>query len=272
VHVWTNRPIWPQGIARPAPVAPPASLDWATWLGPADIDWGYHSDYAHFNWRGWLPFGSGAVGDMGAHLIDFPVWALQPGLPTRIETRHTRWGNIPNPPGVTGPAQHASYPLGCVVHYEFGKAKGGPLHLTWYDGGLMPATPASFPAGVKMTPDGGVLFVGTKGMIMNETYGEKPTLIGKGLEEAAAKIPRTLPRIQGGMSNHEMNFIRAIRGEEGISCPFEYAVPLNETMNLGVVALRTEQPIEYDGVAGRITNNADANKFLSRQYRKGWEL
>lgn len=268
VHVWTNRPIWPQGIDRPAPMAPPASLDWQTWLGPADINWGYNPDYGHFNWRGWLPFGSGAVGDMGAHLIDFPVWALQPGLPTRIETRHTRWGNIP---GVS-PAEHASYPLGCVVHYEFGHAKGGPVHLTWYDGGLMPATPAAFPPGVKMTPAGGVLFVGTKGMIMNETYGEKPTLIGKGLEEAAKKIPRTLPRIKDGMSGHEMNFIRAIRGEEGISCPFEYAVPLNETMNLGVVALRAEQPIEYDGVAGRITNAPDANRFLTRAYRKGWEL
>jgi predicted dehydrogenase len=83
VHVWTNRPVWPQGVNKPAAQPAPASLDWATWLGPADIDWGYAPEYAHFNWRGWVPFGSGALGDMGAHLIDFPVWALQPGLPTR---------------------------------------------------------------------------------------------------------------------------------------------------------------------------------------------
>jgi predicted dehydrogenase len=272
VHVWTNRPIWPQGLARPAAVAPPSTLDWQTWLGPADIDWGYNADYGHFNWRGWVPFGSGALGDMGAHLIDFPVWALEPGLPTRIETRHTRWGDIPRPAGSTGPAEHASYPLGSVTHYQFGKAKSGPLSLTWYDGGLMPATPVGFPADLKMSRDGGVLFVGSRGMIMHETYGEKPTLIGKGLEERAKRIPRSLPRIQGGMSNHEMNWIRAIRGEEKISCPFEYAVPLNETMNLGVVALRAEQPIEYDGVAGRITNVSDANRFLARAYRRGWEL
>ena len=92
VHAWTNRPVWPQGEPRPAAVAKPASLDWDLWLGPAPVDWGYHPDYAHFNWRGWVPFGVGSLGDMGAHLIDFPVWALEPGLPTRIETRHSRWG------------------------------------------------------------------------------------------------------------------------------------------------------------------------------------
>jgi predicted dehydrogenase len=272
VYVWTNRPIWPQGINRPAPTPKPASLDWATWLGPADIDWGYNETYAHFNWRGWLPFGSGALGDMGAHLIDFPVWSLQPGLPTRVETRHTKWGDSPKAPGSTGPAEHASYPLGCVTTYTFGHAKGGPLTLTWYDGGLMPPTPVDFPAGLKMNRDGGVLFVGRKGMLMHETYGEKPVLIGKGLDEAARKVPVSLPRIKGGMGAHEQNFVRAIRGEEKISCPFEYACPLNETMALGVVAMRAEQPIEWDGAACQVSNVGEANRFISRIYRKGWEL
>jgi predicted dehydrogenase len=272
VHVWTNRPIWPQGINRPAATPKPASLDWATWLGPADIDWGFNETYGHFNWRGWIPFGSGALGDMGAHLIDFPVWSLQPGLPTRVETRHTRWGDIPNPPGTSGPAEHASYPLGCVTHYTFGHAKGGPLEMTWYDGGLMPPTPVGFPANLKMSREGGVLFVGKKGMLMHDTYGEKPVLIGKGLDEAAKKVPVSLPRVAGGMGAHEMNFVRAIRGEEKISCPFEYACPLNETMALGVVAMRAEQPIEWDGAAGRCANIAEANRFLGRTYRKGWEL
>ena len=272
VHVWTNRPIWPQGIARPEATLTPASLDWPLWLGPADVDWGYNENYAHFNWRGWLPFGNAAIGDMGAHLIDFPFWSLEPGLPTKVEVRHTRWGADIKVPGATGPTPHAGYPLACVAHYEFGHAKGGPLLMTWYDGGLMPATPAAFPAGLKMNPDGGVLFVGSKGMLMHETYGEKPILIGEGLDEAAKSVPQSLPRIIGGLEGHEMNWIRAIRGEEDISCPFEYAVPLNETMNLGLVAMRAEQPIEYDGAAGQITNAPDANRFLSRVYRKGWEL
>ena len=97
-------------------------------------------------------------------------------------------------------------------------------------------------------------------------------LIGDGTQERAAAIPVSLPRIQGGRDGHEMNWIRAIRGEDKASSPFETAVPLNETMILGVVALRAGQPIEYDGAAGRVTNVADANQYLDRQYRKGWEL
>ena len=117
------------------------------------------------------------------------------------------------------------------------------------------------------------MFVGARGLLMHETYGEKPVLIGQGLDEAAKRVPQSLPRVIGGMKGHEMNWIRAIRGEEAISCPFEYAVPLNETMNLGIVAARAEQPIFYDGVAGRITNSTEANRYLRREiYRKGWEL
>jgi predicted dehydrogenase len=272
VHVWTNRPVWPQGVPKPAPQPVPDGYDWPSWLGPANVDWGYNPDYAHFNWRGWVPFGSGALGDMGAHLIDFPVWALDPGLPTRIETRHSRWAGNASLWSTRRPAEITSFPLASVTHYEFGKAKGGPIHMTWYDGGILPPTPKGFPANLAMSPDGGVLFVGSKGMLMHETYGEKFTLIGDGLEEKAKRIPKSLPRIQDGIAGHEMNWIRAIRGEEKISCPFEYAVPLNETMILGIVALKADQAIEYDGVAGRVTNVADANQYLGRQYRKGWEL
>jgi predicted dehydrogenase len=272
VHIWTNRPIWPQGEARPAAVTPPATLNWDLWRGPANVDWGYNPDYAHFNWRGWVPFGVGALGDMGAHLIDFPVWALQPGLPTRVETRHSRWGGDTDVWDGKPPADLGSYPLVNITHYEFGNAPGGPVTITWYDGGLMPPTPRDLPAGARMNPDGGVLYLGDRGTLMHETYGEKPVLFGDGVQERAAAIPVSLPRIQGGRDGHEMNWIRAIRGEEAISSPFQTAVPLNETMILGMVALRADQPIEYDGVAGRVTNIPDANRFLDREYRKGWEL
>lgn len=272
VHVWTNRPVWPQGEPRPPAVAKPDTLDWDLWLGPAAVDWGYHPDYAHFNWRGWVPFGVGALGDMGAHLIDFPVWALEPGLPTRVETRHSRWGGDTNLWDSLPPAELGSYPLASITTYRFGNAKGGPLTMTWYDGGLMPPTPEAMPATARMSPDGGVLYIGDRGMLMHETYGEKPVLIGDGVEARAAAVPVSLPRIQGGRDGHEMNWIRAIRGEEKISSPFSVAVPLNETMILGVAAMRAGQPIEYDGEAGRITNLAEANRFLDRDYRKGWEL
>ncbi|QNQ08638.1 Gfo/Idh/MocA family protein [Sphingomonas alpina] len=272
VHAWTNRPMWPQGIARPAARAKPASLDWDVWLGPATVNWGYNPDYTHFNWRGWVPFGVGALGDMGAHLLDFPLWALSPGLPTRIESRHSIWGGDTDLWDGRPPAELGSYPLAGVTYYEFGDAPGGPVRLTWYDGGLMPPTPPGLPAGVAMNPDGGVLYIGDKGMLMHETYGEKPVLIGEGVAERAAAVPQTLLRVAGGRDGHEMNWIAAIRGEAPISSPFAEAVPLNETMLLGVVAMRAGQPIRYDGRAGRIIDVTDANRFLERDYRQGWTL
>jgi predicted dehydrogenase len=272
VHVWTNRPIWPQGVARPPAQPVPESLDWDIWRGPATVDWGYNPTYAHFNWRGWVPFGCGALGDMGAHLIDFPVWALETGLPTRIETRHSAWGGDTNPWDGKGPDELGSYPLASVTHYEFARAKRGPVKLTWYDGGLMPPTPEGWPPQLKMDPGGGVLYIGERGMLIHGTYGDKPNLVGFDLGGPLEAAPMLLPRVRDGKEGHEMNWIRAIRGEERISCPFEYAAQLTETMLLGLVALRAEQPIEYDGAAGRITNSADANRFLTRDYRPGWEL
>jgi predicted dehydrogenase len=272
VHAWTNRPVWPQGIARPAAVPTPASLDWDLWLGPATVGWGYHPDYAHFNWRGWVPFGVGALGDMGAHLLDFPSWALSLGLPTAVESRHSMWGGDDNLWDDKPPAELGSYPLAGTTYFDFGHAPAGPVRLTWYDGGLMPPTPPGLPAGVVMNPGGGVLYVGNQGMLMHETYGEKPVLIGDGAAERAAAIPQSLPRIAGSRDGHELNWIAAIRGDAKASSPFADAVTLNETMLLGMVAMRAGQPIRYDGSDGRITNVADANQFLDRQYREGWTL
>jgi predicted dehydrogenase len=272
VQIWTNRPIWPQGVPRPAAQPVPAGLDWDMWLGAADVDWGYHPDYGPFNWRGWTPFGSGALGDMGAHLMDFPVWALEPGLPTRVETRHTLWGGDTNAGDGKRPAELAAYPLACVTSYEFANAKGGPITMSWYDGGLMPPTPRGMPISRKMEAEGGVLFIGDKGMLIHDTYGEKPTLIGEEAVARGAAIPQSIPRIGGSIGGHEMNWIRAIRGEEKVSSPFEISAPLTETMLLGIVALRADQPIEYDGATGRITNAEGANELLGRRYRKGWEL
>jgi predicted dehydrogenase len=272
VHIWTNRPVWPQGVAKPEPKPVPAGLDWNLWLGPADVDWGYHPDYGPFNWRGWVPFGTGAVGDMGAHLMDFPVWALEPGLPTRIETHHTLWGGDTDPWDYKRPDVLTSYPLGSIIYYEFGKAKGGPLKLTWYDGGLAPPAVRDLPEGRIMEEEGGVLYIGDKGQLLHDTYGAKPTLIGGEAVARGEKIPQSLPRIAGSSGGHEMNWIRAIRGEEAISSPFEHSGPLTETMLLGMVAMRADKPIEYDGAAGRITNLEAANSLLDRTYRKGWEL
>ncbi len=272
VHIWTNRPVWPQGVKKPDAVAPPATLDWELWLGGADVDWGYHRDYAHFNWRGWVPFGTGALGDMGAHLMDFPVWALELGLPTRVETKHTLWGGDDDPWDYKRPETLTSYPLSAITYYEFGKAKGGPVNLTWHDGGLAPPTIRGLPVDRIMEEEGGVVFIGDKGMLLHDTYGAKPTLIGEEAVARGAKIPQSLPRIRDGIKGHEQNWARAIRGEEAISNPFAVACDLNEAMLLGIVAMRAGGPIEYDGVAGRVTNLPEANALLARTYRSGWAI
>ncbi|MWN96001.1 hypothetical protein, partial [Escherichia coli] len=130
------------------------------------------------------------------------------------------------------PVELGSYPLAGVTYFDFADAPGGPLRVTWYDGGLMPPTPPGLPTGVTMTPGGGVLYIGEKGMLMHETYGEKPIVFGDGAAERAAAIPQSLPRIAGGRDGHEMNWIAAIRGEAKASSPFADAVTLNETMLL----------------------------------------
>ena len=272
VHIWTNRPVWPQGVPKPAPVAAPESMHWDLWKGPANVGWDYNPLYAHFSWRGWVPFGVGALGDMGAHLMDFPFWAFEPGLPTRIETTHSVWGGDDNLWDGKPPAELASYPLATITHYEFQNPGKQPLKLTWYDGGLAPQTPRDLPADKQLSAEGGVFYMGEKGTLYHETYGANPYIFPEELNEAAERIPQSIPRIEGGSDQHEMNWIRAIRGEEAVSSPFSYAAPLTEAMLLGMVALRAGKPIEYDGDNMRVTNVPEANQYLDREYRPGFEL
>ena len=303
VQVWTNRPIWPQGVPRPAkpPEADaaaamgsgndwtqrrfnkmaaammstefgsvPSAINWDLFLGPAP-DVPYHPIYHPFNWRGWVDWGTGAVGDMAAHLIDHPYWALGLTYPTSVEATSTPWGlDDKNKP--------ASYPLSTKIVFKF-PARGAqpPVTLTWTDGGLMPERPEVLPDDVPLNPEGGVIFVGEKGILLHRTYGANPKVYPDSLMEAAQKVPQTYVRVPVGDNKqalHRMNWANAIKGKEKASCPLEYAAPLTETMLLGVVAMRAGQgkKILFDGEKGQITNNADANQYLQREYRKGWSL
>jgi predicted dehydrogenase len=303
VHVWTNRPVvyWPQGLARPtgmAPAqvaggfgnvwtfryvqdvlaaamgnggAPPAGLDWEKYLGPIAENIPYHPIYHPFNWRGWLAFGCGALGDMGAHLIDHPFWALGLEAPLSIEATSTQWGTMPAPDAGT-PRVPVSYPVATTVHYQFGaRATQPPVKLSWFDGGIYPPRPDVLPDEVVLKSEGGVIFIGDKGILLHDTYGANPRLYPQTLMDAAAAVPKSIPRIAW---SHELNWTKAIRGEAKASSPFEYAARLTETMLLGLVALRTGQgkKILYDGERGLVTNVAEANSFLTREYRAGWEI
>lgn len=289
VHIWTNRPIWPQGVPRPADPADlperrgwgsgalnavlssgmagdypvPDGMDWDLYLGPAP-ERAYHPVYHPFNWRGWVDFGVGALGDMGAHLLDHPYWALDLGHPTAIEATSTPWGG--------GSANPATYPQAMTAHYEFPARNGRPaLTLDWYDGGLMPPRPAIMPDDVVMEREGGVLYIGERGMLMHETYGRNPRIFPESLAEIAAGVPKTMQRVEG---SHEMNWAGACRGEGTAVSPFSYAAPLTEVMLLGLVALRAGQgrKIRYDAANMKITNAPEAEQFLTREYRAGWEL
>jgi predicted dehydrogenase len=290
VHVWTNRPIWPQGlpnIARPDELpgednwwpgsvasriadmlareyTPPPTLNWDLYRGPIADEVPWHPIYHPFHWRGWTAFGVGALGDMAAHLLDHPYWALELGYPTRVEATSTPWGGSREAP--------ATYPLATKVHYDFPR-RGilPPVRLTWYDGGLMPRRPDALPDDVRLDPTGGAILVGERGVLMHETYGANPRIWPESLREEAEAVPETLPRVEG---SHEMNWVEACKGEAVATCPFEYAVPLTEVMLLGIVALRAGQgvPIEYDGARGRVTNHDEANAYLGREYRSGWGL
>jgi predicted dehydrogenase len=294
VHVWTDRPIWAQGLARPAPMpsdfdalsadrswwpgsvaeyaasglhadfAVPENLDWKEYLGPCARDVPYHPIYHPFHWRGWVDFGVGALGDMGAHLIDHPYWALELGYPTAVQATSTPWGGSADDP--------VSYPMATTVHYEFPR-RGlmPPVDLHWYDGGLMPKRPPELPADVELERMGGVIFVGDRGVLMHETYGDNPQLYPAELHEEAAAVPQTFTRIE---DSHEMNWARACKGEVEATSPFSYAAPLTEVMLLGLVALRAGQGfrMEYDAAHMRVTNSEAANAFLTREYRQGWSL
>jgi predicted dehydrogenase len=296
VHVWTNRPIvyWPQGLPRPtgtpppastgrsnpwtyrhvqdvlaaamgAGGAPPAGLDWNLYLGPIAEDVPYHPIYHPFNWRGWLDFGSGALGDMGAHLIDHPFWALQLALPSSIEATSTPWGT-------TSEHKPVSFPMSTCVHYEFA-ARGTqpPVKLSWFDGGIYPPRPDLLPDDVELASEGGGIFIGEKGILMHDTYGANPRLYPQALSAAAATVPKSMARIPW---SHELNWTKAIRGEAAASSPIESAAMLTETMLLGLVALRAGQgkKLTYDAEYGRISNFADANQYLTREYRAGWAI
>ncbi|MGB9471910.1 MAG: Gfo/Idh/MocA family oxidoreductase [Candidatus Acidiferrum sp.] len=282
IHVWTDRPVgfWPQGVPRPkAAVEPLDALKWdqsgvdarlaAAMAGnypvPETLSWDlflgvgpevpYHPIYHPFNWRGWTDWGCGAIGDMGAHLLDVSMWALNLGLPTSIET-------------VSTPFNGASYPSGELIFYEF-PARGSmpPVKLTWYDGGLMPQKPEEL-GDEELIKEGGAIIVGSKGKLMHNTYGAHPRLLPQSLQESAGKPPEKLARIPG--EAHELNWVDAAKGKGETDSPFSYSAKLTEVMLLGVVALRAGRKIDYDGANMRITNVPNANQYLTRQYRQGW--
>jgi predicted dehydrogenase len=287
VDVWTNRPVWPQGLPTPTETAGiPAGLDWDLWLGPAP--WRAYSDrYLPFRWRGWWDFGTGALGDMGCHLIDPVYRALQLGAPVSVEASATTvW---------PGDFKEADYPDSCppasMVKMDFpARGRWPACELWWYDGGIRPMRPAELGANEPFGSwDGGVLFEGSKGKLLCGIFGENPTLLPTGKMLDFKRPKAVLPRYT---DNHQMVWVKACKGQGKASSPFEYAVPLTEALLISNLAVRCYdmkrlQPgktadswapydypgrvrLHWDAAAQRITNLEEANQFVGRTPRQGW--
>lgn len=261
VHCWTNRPIWPQGeIDAPREVpSVPATLDWDVWLGPAPFR-PYHPAYHPFKWRGLWDFGTGALGDMGAHIMDQPFWALDLKAPVSVEASSTVFSK-----------DYA--PAAEVVTYEFA-ARGAmpPVKLTWWDGGLMPPRPAELEPGRMVGDDGGgCFFRGDKGLLMCGTYGENPRLVPETRMQDYKRPEKTMPRSKGIREE----WFAAIKNGTKSTTDFSYSGPLTETMLLANVAVRLKDKnmkLLWDAAKMEFTNLPEANELLHFQYRPGWSL
>jgi predicted dehydrogenase len=275
VHCWTNRPIWPQGMARPTDTpAVPDGLDWDLWIGPAPMR-PYHTAYHPFSWRSWIDFGAGALGDMACHVMDASYSVLKLGSPTSVLASVAyNVVEVPRPDGTISNQRLTyddSFPPATVVHYNFpARGKKLPaLKFHWYDGGILPERPEELEPDRRL-PESGTIFVGTKGKLISETYSESPRLIPETRMQAYKRPKKTIPRVAGG---HEQNWIDTIKGKTKATSPFDYAGPFTETVLLGNLAIAFPgTKLLWDGAGMKVTNNAEANALVQHNYREGWKL
>lgn len=285
VLAWTNRPVWPQGIAAPTGKHDiPNELEWDLWLGPsAPID--YNPAYHPFNWRGWWNFGTGALGDMGCHVMDAAFRILPIDFPNEVEcSATTAW---------SGFFEEADYKESCpassIIHLNFPRTDGkGDIKLTWMDGGLLPKRPAELKPDERMGDiDGGYIFEGTKGKLMGN-YNTVPVLLPTSRMTSDTLPKPTLPRVEGAEAGHYTQWVDACRagyGKMKLSSPFDYAGPFTEAVIMGNLALRSynmrqegvnrypgRKKLLWDAKNMKITNFDEANQFVRREYRDGWRL
>jgi predicted dehydrogenase len=264
-HAWSNRPIWPQGHARPAGSDPvPANLHWDLWLGVAPVRPFVAArpdakgkrgggPYHPFAWRGYLDFGVGALGDMGCHIIDPAFWSLGFKAPVRV------WSEGPATNGET-------FPEWQIIRYEFPSTRytaGPTVPMTWHDGGKLPPRELVPLPEDQKTPTNGCLLIGEKGTLLCE-HGKMPVLLG-------AAAGRELEKVEG--DNHYQQWANACKGQGKATGFFDYSGPLTETVLLGTIAVRfPNQKLEWNSSKLKVSNFADANQFVHKKYRAGWEV
>jgi len=284
VHVWTNRPVWPQGIPTPTEVHEiPSELDWDLWLGTAPKR-DFNNTYVPAKWRGWADFGTGALGDMGCHFIDVPFRALKLGYPISVEcSAGAVWKGFFEEAIYTD-----SLPPSSKIHIQFPK-RGSliPVELIWYDGGILPRRPDELQADEKMGDwDGGLIFEGSKGKLMAGLFGTKATLLPNSKMKEVSLPEPPVEFVENGIEGHQQQWVKACKEGYGAytSSAFSQAGPLTETVLMGNLAVLTynyqagesefpgRKKLLWDGENMKITNFDMANKFVKREYRGDWKL
>lgn len=252
VHLWTNRPIWPQGVALPEPGPQRADIDWNLWLGVAP-ERPYSNDIAPFKWRAFWDYGCGALGDMGCHLMDAAFWALDLRGDVRVSSQSEGGSDV-------------CAPNWTIVTYEFPKrGKRAPVKVVWYDGQKKPAAPAEL-KGAEL-PGNGSFFVGDQGIIYNPTtYNESPRLIPEERMAAFTDRPkRTIPRVP--KSNPHLEWINACKGGPVPGSNIvDYSADLTEFTLLGNLAVRSGQSFAWNS-ARMTTGRPEIDRFLRKSYR-----
>ena len=275
IHNWTNRPVWPQYTEIPTDRSPiPKGLDWDLWLGP-EQDRPFSPHYTHTVFRGWYDFGGGSMADMGIYSL-WPVFAaLDLGAPTSAQAWATHTCSIVD--HVSRPVKNDfSFPTGCTIRLGFAERENAPsVDLFWYDGGMKPRFPDAVEAhGVEMHREG-ILFVGEKGTVVAGFHGQEPQLFADGKRESLWKAdppPVATWGAQAGSGGRHATWLDAVKGGKPSPGNFVNAASITDAVNLSTVALRAGRKILFDSENMTITNDAGANRYLRREYRKGWEL
>jgi len=239
----------------------PDTLDYDLWVGPVEFV-PYSPLWVPWNWRGWVRFGTGCIGDWVCHIVDPSFWALDLGSPTTIRAETDGYD----------PVKHAEvYPRGVKVTYEFpAKGKRRAVKLVWYDGSLKPPRPKELEPGKKVPGVGAVVY-GTKGIIIHGSHGAGGLrLVPEEKMKAYRQPPQKIPRVR----SHHWDWLEAIRtGRKAGSDFAAYGGPLTEIALLGMIAIRLQgQILKWDGAKVRFTSPSEANRYLNPPYRHGWKL
>jgi len=256
-HIWTNRPIWPQGISKPYKEEKvPETMEWDLWIGSAP-ERPYNHKYAPFNWRGWWDFGCGAMGDMAVHNADPAFFCLDLDAPTAVEAE-------------TSGSNDETLPKWSIITYEF-PAKGNrpAVKMVWYDGAKMPPRPPELEEGRKLE-DNGILFVGDKGKMVCGGWSGPPRLIPESRMKEYKKPEKTLPRSPG----HHKEWIDACKAgkPEMAMAGFWYSGPFTESLLVGNLAVRLGRRVEWDSKMMRSPNCPEADNYVTKFYRAGFDL